>query len=129
MEIDAEIDEVQRLEDVDGLKHASCLNSYSSTTLYMIRALNYSASSGISCHFCFTHAFSSVEIDAEIDEVQKSEDVDGIKNTFCLNFCSSTKLYMIRTSEYSASSEANCHFCSTDSFSSVEIDVKLDVVH
>jgi hypothetical protein len=35
---------VHWLDDVDITKHASCLNSYSSTTPYIIRASNYSAS-------------------------------------------------------------------------------------
>jgi hypothetical protein len=100
--IDIEIDEVYRSEGFDGMKYASCLNSRSSMTVYMIRLYNYSASSEINCHFYFTYVFSSIMIDAETDEVCRSEDVEGTKNASCLNFCLSMTVYMIRVSDYSA---------------------------
>jgi hypothetical protein len=51
------------------------------------------------------YAFFSVEIDFKIDEVRRLKDADGTKHAFCLNFCFSMKLYMIRTSDYSVSSD------------------------
>jgi hypothetical protein len=64
-------------------------------TLYMIRT---SFGIQINCYFCSTYAFSSVKIDAEIDEVCRSENVDGTKHASCLNSWSSMTLYLIRAS-------------------------------
>jgi hypothetical protein len=105
VEIDIEINEVRRSEDVDGTKHSFCLNSCSSMTLYIIRVLDYSASLEINCHFCSIYTFSSFEIDTEIDEIRRSEDVVGTKNASYLKSCSSMTLYMIRASDYSLSSD------------------------
>jgi hypothetical protein len=129
IKINTEIDEVCRSEDIDGTKHTSCLNSCFSMMLYMIRVLDYSTSSEISCYFCFTYTFFSVEMDGEIDEICRSEDIDGTKYTFCLNFCSSMTLYMIRVLDYSVSSKINCRFCFTYVFSSVVIEVEIDEVY
>jgi hypothetical protein len=96
VKIDAETDEVCSSEDVDGIKYASCLNSCSSMTLYIIRVLNYSALSEINCHFYSIYAFSSIEIDAEIDNIHKLENVDGTKHAFCLKPCFSMILNIIK---------------------------------
>jgi hypothetical protein len=98
-------------------------------TLYIIRDSDYFVLLEINFYFCSIHTFSSVKIDTEIDEVRRSEDVDGIKYTSCLNFCSSMTLYIIRVLNYSASLEINCHFYSIYAFSSVEIDTEIDEVH
>jgi hypothetical protein len=103
VEINAEIDEARRSEDVDGTKYASCLNSCFSMMLFIIRVLDYSALSENYYHFCSTYAFSSVEINAEIDKVRRSEDVDGTKYAFCLSFYFFMMFYMIRVFDYSVS--------------------------
>jgi hypothetical protein len=74
------------------------------------------------------YAFSSVEIDVEIDKVCKSEDVEETKHAFCLNFCSSMALYMIRVLDFSTSLKITCHFCSMYTFSSTEINTKFDKI-
>jgi hypothetical protein len=122
VEIHAEIDVVRRSEDIDGTKYTSCLSSWSSVILYMIRTF---FGLQINCHFCSTYAFSSVEIHAEIDEVRRSENVDGTEHASCLNSCSSVTLCMIRTS---FEIQINRYFCSTYVFSSVEIDAEIDEV-
>jgi hypothetical protein len=99
--IDTEFDEVSKSEDVDGIKHAPYLNSCSSKTLPMIRASNYSILSKINCRFYSTNPFFSVVIDFKIDEVRRSEDVDGTKHTLCLIFCFYKMFHMIRASNYS----------------------------
>jgi hypothetical protein len=98
-------------------------------TVYMIRVSDYTASSEINCHFCFTYVFSFIIIDVETDEVCRSEDVEGTKHTPCLNFYYSMMVYLIRVSDYSTSSKINWRFCFIYAFSSVEIDVEIDKVH
>jgi hypothetical protein len=53
----------------------------------MIRASDYFVLSKINFHFCSTYITSSVEIDIEIDEVRRLEDVVGTKHPSYLNSC------------------------------------------
>jgi hypothetical protein len=108
---DVEIDEVCRSKNIEKTKNTFCLNFCFSMTVYMIRVSEYSTSSKINWRFYFIYAFSSVEIDVEIDKVHRSEDFDGMKYAPCLNSSSSITIYMIKTYNYSVSSEINCHFC------------------
>jgi hypothetical protein len=96
IKIDAEIDEVCKSENVDGTKHAFCLNSCSSMMLHIIKVLDYSALLEINCHFYSIYAFSSIKIDTEIDDVRKSENADGTKHAFCLKPCFSIILNIIK---------------------------------
>jgi hypothetical protein len=129
VEINTEIIEIYRSEDIDRTKHAFCLNFCSTMTLYIIRDFDHSASSKINCHFCSTYTFFPVVIDVEIDEVRESEDFQETKHTSYLNFYSSMALYMIRVLNYSTSSKTNYHFCSMYAFSFVKIDAGIDEVH
>jgi hypothetical protein len=86
VKIEVNIDKVYKFEDVEGDKHKPYFNSCSSMTLYVIRVLDYSTSSKINCHFYSMYFFSFIEIDAEIDEVCRSENINGTKNASCLKF-------------------------------------------
>jgi hypothetical protein len=94
VEIDTEIEEVGRSENVDGIKYTSCLNSYTSMTFYIFKISDYFVSSKINCRFSSVYTFSSVEIDTEIDEVGISENVDGTKHASCLNSYASMTFYI-----------------------------------
>jgi hypothetical protein len=75
------------------------------------------------------YAFFSLKINVEIDEVCRSENVDGTKNAPYLNFCSSKIFLITRTSDYFTSLEKiNFYFCSTYVFSYVVIDIKINEV-